>query len=312
MSTVLISTPSATGLWVDLLRQACPGRTVYGFQDADQVPRAIDDLLIWKPTGTLFHRITARRSIFCLGAGVDGILSTPGLPVDVPLFRLVDSGMAPQMAAWCSYAVLHYMRDMDVYHACQNNRQWQPGPYQAPENFPVGILGAGTLGTAVAASLTGFGIPVTGWRRTQPDHTTTPFPCVTGPSGLDALLANSHAIICLLPLTQDTCGIINATFMARMAKGSVLINASRGELIVEDDLVDALDRGRLRGAFLDVTNQEPLPPHSPLWTHPGVRLTPHIAASTVPEQAVKQIASALNQLDRGERPPGYVDRNREY
>lgn len=312
MSTVLVSTPSATGLWVDLLRQACPGRTVYGFQDADPIPRTIDDLLIWKPTGTLFRRITVRRSIFCLGAGVDGILSTPGLPVDVPLFRLVDSGMAPQMAAWCSYAVLHYMRDMDAYQDRQSKRQWQPEPYRAPEHFPVGILGAGTLGTAVAASLAGFGIPVTGWRRTRPGCTATPFPCVTGPTNLDALLANSHAILCLLPLTQDTRGIINAGFMARMAKGSVLINASRGELIVEDDLVDALDRGHLRGAFLDVANQEPLPPHSALWNHPGVRLTPHVAANTVPEHAVKQIASALDRLDQGERPPGYVDRCREY
>ncbi|NKD54818.1 MULTISPECIES: 2-hydroxyacid dehydrogenase [unclassified Haematospirillum] len=311
MSTVLVATPSNAALWAELLQRACPGRTISFYDKTAPLARSTDDLILWKPDQDLFEHVVVRRSIFCLGAGVDAILALPNLPRTVDLFRLVDTGMAPQMAAWCSYAVLHFFRDMDAYQDSQREKRWHPLPYRAPADFPVGILGAGTLGIAVARALSGFGIPVTGWRRTASGQATD-FPCVYGPEGLHTLLANSMAVICLLPLTPKTRGLIDAGFLARMRQGSVLINASRGDLVVEKDLLNALEQEHLHGAFLDVTSPEPPPLDSSLWHHPGIRLTPHSAAATIPETAVAQIAAALEQLDRGERPAGYVDPDQGY
>lgn len=292
-----------------ILAAALPDLDIHLWPDLP-APEAVTYALVWQPPEGALGRFPNLKAIFNLGAGVDAILRDPSVPADVPLVRLADAGMASQMVEYALYGVLHVHRDMDVYRRHQAEGRWEPQPYKAPADTRVGILGLGALGAQVAEALAVFGFSVAGWSRT-PKLVRS----VTGFHGLDrldAFLARTDVLVNLLPLTAETRGLLNAERLARLPAGASLINCARGAHVVEADLVAALDSGHVRHALLDVFDPEPLPADSPLWRHPSVQMTPHVAAQTIPMEACKQIVNNIKRLEQGRPPHNTVDRQTGY
>lgn len=309
MTVLAVYHPADAALWCGLLARRLPDLTVQTWAPGDG-PCSADYLAVWKPPAGMLARFPSLKGVFALGAGVDALLADPDLPADLAVVRLVDAGMAAQMTEYCLYGVLHFHRDFDAYAARQRRGEWRASPPPDKAERKVGILGLGVMGRAVAAALTGLGFPVLGWGRSpkQIEGVAT----FHGRDGLAAMLRQSNILICLLPLTAATRHILDRQAFAALPPGAVLINAGRGGHVDEAALLESLNCGHLRGAMLDVFQTEPLPAGHPLWSHPKVILTPHIAAETVPGPAADQIADAIQHLEAGLVPDGLVERGRGY
>jgi len=272
-------------------------------------PLSADYAIGWRPAGAFFRSVRGLKAFFSTGAGVDHVLDEPSYPADLPLIRLEDAGMAQQMAEYCSYEVIRLYHHRARYAAQQRAGTWheiQPVPR---ENFGVGVLGLGVLGTAVARSLAGFGYPVRGYARSPRE--------VAGVSGfsgdaLPAFLSGCQVLILMVPLTAQTTDMVDRRLLALLPAGAHLVNVARGGLVVEEDLLAALDSGRLGGATLDVFRREPLPAGHAFWTHPKVRITPHVAAITLVAESARQVADKIDRLERGLPVSGVVERGRGY
>ena len=245
-----------------------------------------------------------------MGAGVDKLLQRPDLPEKTKIVRLTDAGMARQMMEYCLYGVLHHQRQMDRYASQQRERLWQPHDARPAADLRIGILGLGELGGRVAGDLTRLGYRVSGWSRNP--RRLEGVVSQHGEAGLRTLLSQSDVLFCVLPSTPETRHLLNAERLALMPDDAALINVGRGSLIDESALLVRLDGGQLRFALLDVFAEEPLPDSHPFWRHPRVIVTPHVAANTVPEEAVLQIATNLAEQARGRPMTGVVDRQRGY
>ncbi|HBL4689840.1 glyoxylate/hydroxypyruvate reductase GhrA [Citrobacter sedlakii] len=301
-----------TPWWITALENAIPNAKVRAWKPGDNDPA--DYALVWHPP---VEMLEGRRlkAVFALGAGVDSILSKlkahPNmLDTAIPLFRLEDTGMGLQMQEYAVSQVLHWFRRFDDYQALKNQRQWQPLPEYSREEFTVGIMGAGVLGAKVAESLQVWGFPLRCWSRSRKS-----WPGVesfAGTEELGAFLSQTRVLINLLPNTAETVGIINGELLDQLQDGAYVLNLARGVHVNEDDLLDALNREKLKGAMLDVFSREPLPADSPLWAHPRVAMTPHVAAVTRPAEAVAYISRTIQQLENGETVSGQVDRTRGY
>ena len=293
--------------WRAALASALPDASIGVWPDAPPEP---DYALVWRPPAELFARVRPAKAIFNLGAGVDVLLAAPMLPGDVPVIRLEDAGMAAQMAEYVTLAVLRVYREADAYAAQQRAGCWQPRPGIAKSGFGVGILGFGVLGHAVASVLAPFGFPLRAWslrRKLSP-----PVESFAGRAELRPFLASSRVLVCLLPSTPDTRGLLGGAVLEALPRGAHLVNVARGDIVVDEDLVASLDRGHLAGATLDVFRDEPLPPGHPFWHHPRITLTPHTSAVTRVEDSVAQVAGKIRRLERGEPVTGIVDRARGY
>ncbi|MCW5774260.1 MAG: glyoxylate/hydroxypyruvate reductase A [Rhodospirillaceae bacterium] len=274
-------------------------------------PAEIDAALVWKPPPGLLARLPNLKAILSLGMGVDHIFADPQLPQGVPVARLVDRDLINRMSEYCALAVLRYHRNADAYDAFQRERRWKPLPEEpAAKDRRVGILGVGEIGRDLAAKLGAFGFDLAGWSRTP--KALPGVACFHGADGLRPFLARSEILVCLLPLTRETEGILGAAAFAALPKGAVVVNAARGGHVVDADLLAALDSGNLRAAQLDVFRQEPLPSEHPFWSHPKIRVTPHNAGITDPMAAAGQIVENLHRLRRGEPLLNVVDRERGY
>ena len=273
-------------------------------------PKTIDFALLWKQPQGLLKSLTGLQAIFSLGAGVDHVLSAPSLPTEVPVIRLEDAGMADQMVQYHLYAALHFMRDFDIYARQQAKADWTQHDVARISKCRVGVMGLGALGAAVATALTQLGFAVSGWSRTMKaiDGITT----YAGAETLNEFLGQSDILVCMLPRTAETEGVLNGNTLSQLPKNAAVINAARGAMIVEADLLRLIDTGHLRGAFLDVAVTEPLPESHPFWDHSKIRITPHIAAATRIEESVDQIAENIDRITRGETPRGLVDRKTGY
>jgi glyoxylate/hydroxypyruvate reductase len=208
------------------------------------------------------------------------------------------------------HAVARHTRELDVYESALKAGEWPFRKPRARDEFPVGVLGLGVLGTQVARALQGLGYPVLGWSQTP--KTVTGVRCHDGPEGLQEFLAATRILVCLLPLTPQTENILNAANLGRLRPGGYLINVARGGHVVDADLVAALDSGQLAGAMLDVFRTEPLPQGHPFWQHPKITMTPHISARTLRGESLAQIAGKILAMERGEAISGVVDRRRGY
>jgi glyoxylate/hydroxypyruvate reductase A len=290
--------------WLPGLRAALPAARFHLWPDVPD-PAAIEVLLVAKPPAGALARFPNLRLIQSLWMGVDGLLADPALPRGVPLARLVDPGMLAAMGETVLARVLDWHRDLYRYRAQQRARLWRQFPQRLASDRTVGLLGLGELGRHVAQRLLPPGFRVCGWSR-RPKRIDG-VECFAGAEGLDALLARSGALVCLLPLTPGTRGILNARTLALLPRGACLINVARGAHLVEADLVAALDAGHLSHAFLDVFETEPLPETHPFWSHPGVSLTPHVAALTEPRTALPVVIRNLERAQRGEPPEAPVD-----
>jgi glyoxylate/hydroxypyruvate reductase A len=215
--------------------------------------------------------------------------------------------MVHAMAETVISSVLDWHRHRHVYRAQQRERKWQAHVQLLPSDRTVGLLGLGELGSYAAGKLLALGFKVCGWSRRP--KTLDGVHCATD---IDEVVARSQALVCLLPLTAQTRGVLNARAFSGMPKGGCVINVARGAHVVQPDLLAALDSGQLAHAYLDVFEKEPLPAESPLWAHPGVTITPHIAALTEPRTAVAKIVENVERLRRGEAPVNLVDRAAGY
>ncbi len=307
---VLLYTPSSkmTPEWRDALARALPEAEVRPW--APGLAWRADYATLWHPAAEVLAGQTGLKAIFNLGAGVEALLKRIALPPGVPLIRLEDAGMGRQMAEYVTWAVLRYFRRLDAYAAQQSRGEWKlHRPLRHPD-FPVGVMGLGVLGAQVARALAAVGFPVLGWSRgtKQVDGVRS----FAGPAELDAFLGGTRALVCMLPLTADTEGILNRRTLFRLPQGGYVINVARGGLIVDDDLLGALDAGQVAGATLDVFREEPLPAAHPYWRHPKVLITPHASAATLLDESAAQIAGKIRRLERGEPVTGVVDLPRGY
>ncbi len=275
----------------------------------EEVDADVEYVLAWQPPPGFLATLPNLKAIFSMGAGIDHISADPELP-DVPLIRQRDAGMGAQMAEYALYAALHYQRDFDRMRLLQQARQWEAEVSQVRPRLRAGILGLGTLGAVVARSLIDNGFAVSGWARSPKDMPGVA--CFAGEAQLAPFLSNTELLICLLPDTPATRGLINAKLLQQLPRGAAVVNVARGALVVDEDLLAALDDGHLRGAMLDVFNTEPLPVEHRYWQHPKVVLTPHVAAETVYSQSAQQVSGEIARLQQGLPPSETVDLARGY
>lgn len=266
-------------------------------------------LVAWTPPAPLAEAMPKLDVLFNIGAGIDH-LPLGEIGAGVAIVRMVDPELTRSMVDYVLLAVLAQLRDLPDYLAAQRAGRWAPMPVRRAADHTVGILGLGVLGQAVAAALAGLGFPVRGWSaspKSVPDVDT-----VAGRSNLPAFLAGTRSLVCLLPLTPDTRGILDAALFAGLPAGAGLVNVGRGGHLVEADLVAALDGGHIASAVLDVLSPEPPPPGHPLFSHPKVIATPHVASMTHPATAARQVIRAVRRHRRGEPMDNVIDRARGY
>ena len=273
-------------------------------------PRAVEYALVWAPAENFFDELTALKAIFCMGAGVDKLRAHAGLPAGVPIVRMVEPALTEGMSQFVLYHVLRFHRRMDEYQRQQRRRVWRPLPQVPASERRVGVMGLGALGGDVARRLVALDFAVAGWSRTA--RSLPGVECFHSDSALTAFLQRAEILVCLLPLTPATEGLLDAVRLRELPPGACLINASRGALVDEPALLEALDSGHLAGAALDVFAHEPLPPQHPFWEHPAVAVTPHAASLTVPGSAAAAVAANIRRLARGEALTHVVDRRLGY
>jgi glyoxylate/hydroxypyruvate reductase A len=277
--------------------------------------RAVHYVASWKhPPGSLAG-LPNLAAIFSLGAGVDHLFSDDRLP-DAPIARVVDPDLTTRMSEYIVLHCLMFLRQQRRYDAQQRAASWEDDRNQpAARSARVGIMGLGELGLDAARKLQAMGFDVAGWSRSL--KSVEGLATFAGEDGLAAFLARTDILVSLLPLTPETRGMIDATLLAGLAQdgrlgGPFLINAGRGGLQIEADILAALEAGTLKGATLDVFETEPLPTESRLWSHPGVTVTPHNAAMSEPEAIVTLIAAQIRRLEAGEALEHLVDPGRGY
>ncbi|MBV2142187.1 glyoxylate/hydroxypyruvate reductase A [Falsochrobactrum sp. TDYN1] len=299
--------------WLEMFREHAPGRKVVT-ERAENDP-SIEYALVWKQKPGSLANLPNLKVIFSLGAGVDHVFHDPHIP-DVPLVRVISDDLTMRMTEYVVWQVLDHHRFGSIYRKQQQNRVWHEDPRQpAAHEVTVGILGLGVLGRDAADKLKTLGFNITGWsRRPNEIKGVTTF---HGKDGFAPFLASADIFVCLLPLTPDTKGILSMSMFAQLKSDGplgapVLINAGRGGLQNEADILAALDRGLLSAVTLDVFNQEPLPADSPLWTHPRVTITPHAAASSSAAAIVPQIIRQIDAFERDGTLEHVVDRATQY
>lgn len=309
-NTLLYACPTVPAEpWIAAFRRALPDLEIRLWPDAGD-PAEIDYAFVWHPPQGLFPQLSNLRVIFSLGAGVEGLLAHPEIPSDIPLIRMVDKSLGADMAMYVTMQVLRYHRRMPEIERNQRKRSWQQLSLPMAQQRNVGILGYGQLGALCAEGLRPFGFNISVWSRRPKEN--LGLRCFSGRDQLKDFLAHSDILVCLLPLTRGTIGILNADTFAAMPHGSCLINVGRGQHLVERDLLAALETGQIAEATLDVFAREPLPEDHPFWLHERVTVTPHNAALTQPQTAVDMIADNIRRDLAGQPLLNTVDRSLGY
>src|SRR6202795_721875 len=300
--------------WKSRFDDVCRGRRVVLLPDPQYDPADIHYAAVWKRGDGELAAFPNLRVIFTLGAGVDALMADSSLP-KVPLVRVAVGDLTGRMTEYVALHVLMHHRQEHYLRASQREKRWQPKSQWPAGAISVGIMGLGTLGSNAAEALRHLGFRVSGWSRgpRQVDGVA----CLHGQRQLDALLRQTDILVCLLPLTPDTRHILNRGLFAKLSRNGpigapVVINAGRGGLQNEADILACLDDGTLGAASLDVFEQEPLPADSRFWTHPRVVLTPHNAADTDPDEISKYVARQIERFEAGGQLENVVDPGRGY
>lgn len=304
----------APGRWRERFVRVCPERPVALVPDDAIDPPLVRYAAVWKPKPGALGAFPNLAVIFNLGAGVDAVVADGTLP-NVPLVRVAVDDLTKRMTEYVVMHVLMHHRRQGYYAESQRAKVWAPKVQWAACDLRVGIMGMGVLGRDAADALARIGFDVAGWSATP--KAISGIRCYAGEGEFGAFLARTDVLVCLLPLTGDTRGILNRKTFAQLARdgklgGPVVINAGRGGLQNEDDLLACLDDRTLLAATLDVFHTEPLPPESPFWTHPKVTLSPHNAADTDPDAISVYVAEQIAAFERGEPLVNVVDRAAGY
>ena len=310
MAVLLSTKPAAMDDWRTALLAEDSGLDIRMFPDAGD-PAAIEAAVVWTAHDMAeLRRYPNLRLIVSMGAGVDHLLRPPGPPPGVPVARLKDARLTQGMTEWVVLNVLRFHRQDFEYRALQAERRWEELPAPDTASRRVGILGLGELGSAAAAALMALGFPVMGWSRRP--KTLSGVECFHGADGFRAMLRRSNILLCLLPLTPDTRGLLERSALNTLPRGAYLLNAARGGHLVQEDLLEALSTGQIAGAALDVFEPEPLPADHPFWTHPRILMTPHAASITIPSSAAPQVVENLRRARSGRPPINLVDLSAGY
>lgn len=310
MSTLVIAVgrPETNQRWAQVFKQLHPDWQVHCW---DQVKNevAADFAVVWQPSTQLFVDQPHLKAIFNIGAGVDAI-NFNQIPESVPVYRVEDAGMAVQMAEYALYGVLLATQRFAPYMGLQSEKKWQQLPPVYRSQWPIGVMGYGQIGQKVVQALQVLGYPVSTWVRSE--RSCDGVKVFAGPEQLPDFLSQSRILINVLPLTEQTKGIVNAENLARLPANSFLINMARGGHVVDQDLLAALDAGHLTGALLDVFHTEPLPADHVFWTHPNIHITPHISGVSLRESTAQQISTKIEAFLQNQSVSGLVERERMY
>lgn len=302
------------GRWQTRFEAVCSDRHVVLLPDGALDPAEVHYAAVWKPKPGELAAFGNLRVIFNLGAGVDALMADRSLP-DVPLVRVAVDDLTDRMTEYVVLHVLMHHRQELYLRESQRAKRWAPKHQWAAGALTVGIMGLGTLGAASAQALRALGFRVVGWSRSE--KRIEGITCFRGTDGLNAFLRESNILVCLLPLTPETRHVLNGDLIARLNRDSplgapVIINAGRGGLQNEPDILRALDDGTLGSVSLDVYETEPLPADSPFWSHPKVVLTPHNAADTDADAISRYVAAQIARFEAGGALENVVDRTRGY
>lgn len=278
--------------------------------DASAVdPAEVRFLMGWVFPEDLATRYPNLELVLSTGAGIDQVVNAP-LPPKAKLVRMVESGVTTLVRDYCVMSTLALHRELIDYQAQQREKLWKARSFTWPDQRKVSVMGLGEMGRATLEALRPFGFTLAGWSRSPREIEGVT--CHHGAAGLDAMLEGTDILICLLPLTEETRHILNADLFAKLPRGAGLVQAGRGGHLNQPDLIAALDTGQMGGAFVDVADPEPLPETDPMWSHPRIVLTPHIAGNTRADTAAEATVQNIRRYLSGEPPLGLVDRSLGY
>ncbi|KRE12694.1 glyoxylate/hydroxypyruvate reductase A [Bosea sp. Root483D1] len=307
--TLLLKSDAERGEeWTRLLAKKAPKLPFRIWPDIGD-PAEVRYLAAWIPPDGLFEQLPNLELLISVGAGVDQ-LKLADIPKHLPIVRMIEPGLVDSMVEYVTMSVLALHRDLVPYIAAQREQAWKPLRIRPASERRVGVLGLGMLGKACALKLAEFGFGVAGWSRSR--HEVAGIATFAGDDELPAFLARSDILICLLPLTDETRGLLGAELFARLPQGAMIVNAGRGGHLDQGALLTALDSGQVAAAVLDVCEPEPLPSGHPLWNHPAVLITPHIASRSRSEASLDAVIENLRRHRAGEPLIGLINRDRGY
>jgi glyoxylate/hydroxypyruvate reductase A len=308
MTFVYKADPARGAEWAKHFALAMPETPFHVWPDVGD-PSDVRFLAAWQPPADLMGLFPNLEVLFSVGAGIDQF-DLGAIPAHIPVVRMIEPGISSAMSEYVTMAALALHRDLPKYFDQQKRKVWQEIRVVPASRRRVGILGLGELAQASIEKLMPFGFPLSGWSRSR--RAVTGVHCYAGRDELEAFLAATDILICLLPLTSDTTNFLNADLFSKLPSGASLIHVGRGPQLGHEVLLEALDSGHLSGAFVDVTAPEPLPKGHRFWSHPKIVVTPHVASMTQPETAVKVVVENLRRRSSGEAMTGLVDRDRGY
>ncbi|PTQ10010.1 glyoxylate/hydroxypyruvate reductase A [Sphingomonas oleivorans] len=308
MSLLYRADPQRGRQWQALFAAEAPDIAFHLWPDMGD-PAAIRYLAAWAPPAETFAELPALEVVFSIGAGIDQ-LDLSRIPGHVRVVRMVEPGIVSGMTEYACLAVLSLHRHMPHYRAAQQEARWAPLRLVPAAERRVGVMGLGQLGRATLAALRPFGFPLAGWSRSP--HDIPGVQCFAGEDGLNAFLARTDILLCMLPLTEETRGILSRDLFARLPEGAMLVNAGRGGHLVEADLLAALDEGRLSSAMLDVLEQEPAAPDHPFWRDSRIVITPHVGAMTQADSAARMLIANIRAHRAGRPMTGEIARTLGY
>ncbi|MCA0847402.1 2-hydroxyacid dehydrogenase [Salipiger thiooxidans] len=298
-----------TQWWVDMLAEMLPGWTVKAL-DAVTDPAEVEYAVVWRPRTGDIAKFPNLKAVVSIGAGIDHVLADSELPEGVPIIRTVGDDLTQRMREYVALHVLRHHRDMPRQLQAQAEKDWHAIVVPVAPNRTVGVMGLGNLGAAAAQTLSALGFNTRGWSKSPKD-----IPGVetfAGPEGIDAFLDGCEILVNLLPLTEQTTGILNAELFGKLAEGACLINCARGPHLVDADLLEALESGQIKQATLDVFHIEPLPVEHQFWDHPAITVTPHVASQIDAVTGGRIIAANLKTFEETGTCADVADAKRGY
>lgn len=309
--TVAVYLPSEekTQWWVEMLKGLLPGWDISGIDEIEDVT-AVKHAVVWRPRPGDLARFPNLDVIVSIGAGIDHVLADPELPADVPIIRTVGADLTQRMREYVALHVLRHHRDMPRQLQAQAEKDWHAIVVPVAPNRIVGVMGLGNLGAAAAKTLAGLGFTTRGWSKSE--KTIEGVETFAGAEEMDGFASGCEILVNLLPLTDETAGILNADLFAKLGPDACVINCARGGHLVDDDLLAALDAGRIKQATLDVFHVEPLPTEHAFWAHPAITVTPHISSQIDAETGGRLIAANLKIFAETGTCPDMVDAARGY
>ena len=309
MAIVIIRQDGKIDIWKEALRKAAPHIPIYSYLEKHPKEK-IKMALVWKHPEGVLKNYTDLQCIASTGAGVDFLFEDKNLPSTVPITRVVDDYLAKDMSEHVVAVIFSYLKNLGKYKIDQVNKVWRPTDYHRIKDFTVGIMGLGALGTVLANDLNRFGFKVQGWANSV--KSMDGIPTFVGAIERPQFLATTQILVCLLPLTKSTFGILNKELFAQLPNGAHIINVARGGHLVDKDLLSMITNEHLSGASLDVYHEEPLPTSHPFWAHPKIHMTPHYASVSDTNSVIPQILENYRRLQEGKTLLNLVSKTKGY